>query len=386
MAAALAAGEIVDVADFCRRSGISRKTFYKWRARFAAQGVAGLEPRSRRPLTVANACSAEVEDAVMTARKRLADDGRDCGPETILAELVSAGELEVVPARATIARILTRRGMIVAQPRKRPRSSYIRYQAARPNERWQSDWTQLRLADGSVAAVAATMDDHSRVIVGIGAGAGDGDAELVWSVMAAAIAGYGIPAMSLTDNGWCYSQARWGRSTAFTTNLAALGCVSISSTPRHPQTCGKIERFWQTLKKWLARHGAPFDTIEALNAALTEFAAIYNQQRPHRSLNGATPAHTFAATTPARPAARPLTAAVQLSRHTVTTDGVITVAHYSIGLGRRWAHTTVDTIHDGNHITIFAGSRLVRVLDADPTRRYQPQQPRTSKTTTTPRS
>jgi len=376
MAAALAA-EITNVAAFCRDHEISRKTFYKWKARFDAQGVEGLGERSRRPRRVLATC-AEVEDLVVRTRKELAEAGADHGPDPIRWQLLGAGLLsaELTPSRATIARILARRGLVIAQPQKRPRSSLHRFVYPRPNDCWQSDWTAWQLGDTTPVAIAATLDDHSRQLVGISAAGGDGDGELVWSVMADAIARYGIPARSLTDNGWCYSGTRRGSQVSFERNLRALGCHPICSTPYHPQTCGKIERFWQTLKKWLTahhhRHGRPASLAE-LNQTLSQFAAYYNTCRPHRALHGQTP---HAVSTPARPHARPLPAPLSVHHGTVTPTGVLTVRPYTINVGARWAGHRATAIKDGDHITIFSGNRLIRALDADPQRHYQPAQPR----------
>ena len=138
---------------------------------------------------------------------------------------------------------------MVPAPGKRPHSSLRRFVYPRPNGCWQSDWTELHLSDGTPAAVAGTIDDHSRMLVGLDCAPGDGDSTLVWSVMEQAISEFGVPAMSLTDNGLCYSGYRRGMQVAFEINLNAFGCATVCSTPRHPQTCGKIERFWQTLKK-----------------------------------------------------------------------------------------------------------------------------------------
>ena len=119
------------------------------------------------------------------------------------------------------------------------------------------------------------------------------------------------------------------RPAAFEANLAALGCQSIASTPYHPQTCGKIERFWQTLKKWLrareAIHGL-YRTLAALNRDLAVFAEHYNTRRPHRALNGRTPATVFAATVKARPAERPLPATTQIYRTHASTGGTVIVS------------------------------------------------------------
>jgi transposase InsO family protein len=391
MAAALAQG-VDDVAAFCREQGISRQSYYKWKKRFDLEGLDGLHERSRRPNTVPIATPAEVEDAIVRARKELADAGEFNGPFSIADRLTAQG-IEPLPSRATIARILARRGQVRPQPRRRPRSSYRRFEAARPNEMWQSDWTEWHLAptvDGVArpVAIAGTLDDHSRLLVGIGAGTGDGTSELVWSVMAAAIGTYGVPMSSLTDNGLCYTTARRKqmRPTAFEANLAALGCRSIASTPYHPQTCGKIERFWQTLKKWLrARESSrgAYRTLAALNHDLVVFAEHYNTRRPHRAHHGKTPAAVFAATARARPVDRPLPSDAQTYRCQVSTGGSIAVSgppgsvrnQLRVHLGGRYKQLPVTVIQDGLRVTVFSGNELIRALDLDPTKIYQPLHP-----------
>jgi transposase InsO family protein len=386
MAAALAQG-VDDVAAFCRAQGISRQSYYKWKKRFDLEGLDGLRDRSRRPDTVPNATSGDVEDAIVRARKELADGGGFNGPFTIADRLAAQG-ITPVPSRATIARILARRGLVRPQPRKRPRSSYRRFQAGRPNEMWQSDWTEWHLVDDRPVAIAGTLDDHSRVLVGIGAGSGEGNGELVWSVMAAAIGAYGVPMSSLTDNGLCYTTARRAdhKPAAFQANLAALGAQSIASSPYHPQTCGKIERFWQTLKKWLrareAVHG-PYRTLAALNADLAVFAEHYNTSRPHRAHHGKTPATVFTASTKARPAERPLPSQVQTYRCRVSTGGSISVsgppgavrAQLRVHLGGRYKQLPVTVLQDGIRVAVFTGNELIRALDLDLTKIYQPLHP-----------
>jgi transposase InsO family protein len=387
MAAALAQG-VDDVAGFCRAQGISRQTYYKWKRRFEREGLDGLRDRTRRPNSIPNATPVEVEDAIVRARKELADAGEFNGPFSIADRLAAQG-VSPLPSRATIARILARRGQVRPQPRKRPRSSYRRFQAGRPNEMWQSDWTEWYLVDRDgvhrPVAIAGTLDDHSRLLVGIGAGSGDGNGELVWAVMAAAIGTYGVPMSSLTDNGLCYSTKHRGRDlrpAAFETNLAALGCQSIASTPYHPQTCGKIERFWQTLKKWLrareTSHG-PYRTLAALNRDLALFAEHYNTRRPHRALNGRTPAAVFQATVKARPVDRPLPSRVQTYRCHVSTGGSIAVsgppgavrAQLRVHLGGRYKQLPVTVLQDGVRVAVFSGNELIRALDLDPSKIYQ---------------
>jgi transposase InsO family protein len=375
MAAALA-GQIDNVAEFCRRENITRETFYKWRRRFLEHGLAGLEERSRRPMSHPGQTSAAVEEVVLRRRQHLISSGLDHGPEAIVWSLRDDSDipLAALPSRSTVWRILTRHGVITPQPQKRPKSATIRFCFSRPNECWQSDWTQWQLADGTRVAVAGTLDDHSRYLTGLAAGVGDGSAELVWAVMLAGITECGIPAMSLTDNGTVYTGRLRGYEAAFEINLRSVGTRTINSAPYHPQTCGKIERFWQTLKKWLRAQPAPA-TLAELNTLLSSYRQFYNHHRAHRAHRGTTPAAIFTATEAARPAPRPLPGPVFVTRHTVSAaSGQVFVPPYKVNVGRRWAGHLCDSIRDGNHIAIFSGNHLIRELEADPNRRYQPIQ------------
>lgn len=375
MAVALA-GQVENVAAFCREHQISRQTFYKFRTRFDEQGIDGLKDLSRRPLTSPGQTPTEVEDMVVRRRKQLIELGCDHGPQSIVWSLQRDGHTEV-PSPSTVWQILTRRGAITPQPQKRPKSATKRFCFARPNECWQSDWTGWRLADGTAVAIAGSLDDHSRYVVGLRADASDADGDLVWSVILAGVNECGIPSMSLSDNGIVYTGRFHSHESAFEINLRALGVHTINSAPFHPQTCGKVERFWQTLKKWLSARD-PAATVADLNDLLEQFRSFYNHHRPHRALRGATPAEAFHATAKARPAQRPLPAPVFISRHTVgEKSGNLCAAPYKINVGLRWAGHECDVIRDDDHIAIFSGNRLVRVLTADPTRYYQPIDPST---------
>ncbi|EHB59404.1 Integrase catalytic region [Mycolicibacterium rhodesiae JS60] len=368
MAAALA-GQIENVAQFCRDHQISRETFYKYRRRFRDSGIEGLQELSRRPKTSPGRTLVEVEDLIVLRRKQLIEDGRDHGAQSIVWSLQRDGV--AVPSVSTVWHILTRRGAITPQPQKRPKSATKRFVFDRPNECWQSDWTGWALADGTPVAIAGSLDDHSRYLVGLRACAGDADAALVWEVILAGIDECGIPSMSLSDNGLVYTGRFRAYESAFESNLRALGVRTINSAPYHPQTCGKIERSWQTLKRWLRARPAPA-TIDELNGLLEQFRSFYNHRRPHRAHRGATPAEVFGATARARPADRPVPAPVVVSRHTVgATSGYIFVAPYKVNVGLCWAGHDCDVIRDGEHITILSGTTLVRSFTADPTRNYQ---------------
>jgi transposase len=126
MAAALA-GQVENVAEFCRGKNISRETFYKYRRRFRERGIDGLQELSRRPLTSPGQTSPEIEDIVVRRRKQLIEQGCDHGPQSTVWSLQREGTVDVVPSASTVWQILTRRGAITPQPQKRPKSATKRF-------------------------------------------------------------------------------------------------------------------------------------------------------------------------------------------------------------------------------------------------------------------
>jgi transposase len=140
-------------SEVARTYGVSQGWISRLMARYAVEGEAAFEPRSRRPHRSPNAIPDAVCDLIIELRKELTEAGHDAGPETIAWHLERHHGHQV--SRATISRHLTRAGLITPEPKKKPKSSYIRFQAALPNETWQSDFTHYRLADGT--------DEASRV-------------------------------------------------------------------------------------------------------------------------------------------------------------------------------------------------------------------------------
>lgn len=135
--------------EVARAYGVSKGWVSKLVARYREQGEGAFEPRSRRPKTSPTAIDAATVELIVRLRKELSGQGLDAGPETIAWHLRHHHRQTV--SRATISRYLTRAGLVTPEPRKRPRSSYIRFQAAQPNETWQADFTHYRLADGGDA-------------------------------------------------------------------------------------------------------------------------------------------------------------------------------------------------------------------------------------------
>jgi transposase InsO family protein len=361
-------GERLNVRATCAELGISPPTFYKYAARFDAEGIEGLLERSRRPESIPGQTSAEVEDEIVRWRKDLADQGWDCGAVSIYHRMHRAGQDP--PSTRTIHRVLVRRGLVVPAPGKRPRSSYQRFAYPRTNDCWQSDATECKLADRTPAVVVHLLDDCSRKSLrSIAAVAETGDAAC--RCVTEAIGRYGIPAMFLSDNGAAYSAKCRGGEAELERQLRALGVRVVTSSPFHPQTCGKTERLHQTFKRWLDKQPPP-ETIEDLQALADTFDHLYNSERPHSALGGATPDEVWhtrercpAPTAPADPSTR-------INTVTVSARGAIRVGRFDIQLGREWQGAEVHVIATGDHVRVIHDRRLVRDLTLDPTRRYQP--------------
>jgi transposase InsO family protein len=360
-----------------RQYGMSRRWVHELVARYDADGEAALAARSRRPRSCPARTPQAVEEAIVDWRQRLAEQGLDAGAATIAVHL--ADQLGAAPSVATIWRILSRRGFVVAQPHKRPRSSYVRFAAELPNERWQADLTHWQLADGTGVEICDIIDDHSRYALACTARTVFKAADVV-AVFHQAAARHGYPACLLTDNGAVFTAApRHGRC-ALESELAARGIRHARSRPYHPQTCGKVERFHQTLKRFLARQ-QPAATVPELQTQLDAFTAYYNDIRPHRALARRTPASTYTARPKAVPV--PPTAAgtpphyrIRVDR--IDTTGVVTLRHNSrlhhIGIGRAHAGTRITLLIADLHIRIITDDgQLLRELTLDPSRDYQPQ-------------
>lgn len=362
-------------AEVARSYGVSPGWVSKLVARYRVEGERAFEPHSRRP----RSSPSRIDDATVTLilqlRHELAAIGTDAGPDTIRWHLEQHHDIRVSPA--TIWRTLKRAGLIVAEPKKRPKSTYIRFEAEQPNQTWQSDFTHWPLADGTDIEILTWLDDHSRLALNCTA-FNPVTITAVLTTFRAAMAEYGPPASTLTDNGLVYTaRFRHGRN-AFENELRALNIAQKNGHPNHPQTQGKVERFQQTMKKTLTANPAPA-TIEELQHQLDTFRNYYNAARPHRSLNRRTPAATYAARPKAQPAGSDAGEHNRIRRDTIDTNGKLTLRHngrlHHIGIGRTHARTPVlMLIQDLNiHIVNATTGELIRALTLDPTKDYQPQ-------------
>ena len=279
------------------RFGVSRAWIYQLLARYKTGGLEALELKSRRPKGNPRALSAELRKEIITLRTELLAKGLDAGAASIAWHL---GEAKLhVPALSTIWRILRAAGLVTPTPSKRPKAYITRFEAVQPNETWQSDFTDWRLADGSDVEIINWLDDHSRLLLHCSVYKSI-TGKIVINTFNECRKSYGTPFSTLTDNGNVYTARFVKGKNGFEYLLSELDIVQKNGSPAHPQTQGKIERFHQTLKKWLIEQEAA-KNLKELQCQLDEFRAIYNTQRPHKALEMRTPQSSYEATVKATP-------------------------------------------------------------------------------------
>jgi transposase InsO family protein len=283
--------------EVARAHGVSKSYVGKLVGRFRTGGYGAIEPRSRAPKRIPHRTPDALEDEIVALRKELTELGVDAGAQTIHYHL--SVRHRQVPSVSTIWRVLRRRGFVTPEPHKRPRSSWIRFEAQLPNECWQSDVTHWRLADGTEVEIVNFIDDRSRVAVASRA-MRVATAPKVLEVFREAGERWGFPAALLTDNGCVYTTWHRGGPNVMQTELLAAGIDHRHSRPYHPQTCGKVERFHQTMKAFLVKRPKP-RSITGLQGQLDRFVTYYNDVRPHRSVGRRPPAAAFVARDKARP-------------------------------------------------------------------------------------
>jgi transposase InsO family protein len=354
-------GEVMDVRAECARLGTSTKTFYKYRKRFVAEGVEGFFPRSRRPHHNPRAVDPSVADAVVLARKELDAAGWDAGADQIGYWLTDHPERWPShlppPARATINRILERRGLIEKVPQRRPRSSRRRFEADAVNTRWQMDGFDWRLAGGKKVVVLQVSDDCSRYDLALRAVRSENSYD-VWHTLADAFEAHGLPRVFLTDNGTAFSGRRRGWTSRLEENLTALGIKAITSSVRHPQTCGKNERAHATVLKWLAKQ-PPAHDLRALQAQLDAYRDHYNHRRRKKHLGGLTPAQRYALGPQDGPGTTPAPATVVITRGKVSTSGCLGLNRQLFSVGRKHAGQDALLIRHDRQLAVFVSNQLV---------------------------
>ena len=377
-------------AEVAARYGVHRSWVYKLKDRYQAEGEAALEPRSRHPKTSPGATPAEIVELVLRLRKELAETGHDAGAETVLWHL--AEHHQVTISRATVHRILTRHGAVTPEPRKRPKSSYIRFEASMPNQTWQSDFTHYPLTDTAAfpkgVEIITWLDDCTRYALHVSAHRAI-TTPIVKATFRETAGQHGIPASTLTDNGMVYTVrlaglGRRGGRNGFEQQLRDWHVVQKNSRPNHPTTCGKAERFQQTMKNWLRAQPDQPTNIAELQALLDRFRTEYNTTRPHRSLpHRATPTTLY----DTMPKALPGPSRDAETHDRVRHDRIDKSGTVTLRIAGQLRHIGVGRTHKGTHVILLVQDLQVRIVNAvtgellreltiDPSKDYQPKTPK----------
>lgn len=367
----------LSAAEAAARFGITRQWATTLARRWRTGGDAAVDPRSRRPHTSPGATPAEARALILRLREELTSSGLDAGAHSIHDRLIRLGATG--PSVTTIWRILKAADVITAQPQKRPRSSIRRFEAAQPNETWQSDMTHWRLADDTGIEILSWLDDHARFLLRITCHPVV-TAHTVTAEFTTAAHEHGLPASCLTDNGLIFTTrfaAGSGGPNHFEHVLARHGITQKNGHPGHPQTQGKIERFHQTLKRWLTAQPPALD-LDELAAQLTVFRDTYNHDRPHRALARRTPAEAYRALPKATPTLHDGERHWRIRFDTIDTSGKVSLRWAGrlqhLGIGRAWKHTPITVLNAGNDVIVTTRTgELLAEFTLNPNLDYHPR-------------
>lgn len=269
--------------EFSQLVGVSPQTLASWRRRFEEEGPAGLlgyrkgQKGSRLP--------EHVRRAILMMKEQHPDWGQD----RIHDMLVRTQGLEA--SAGAVQRVLMEAGYEVVPARTKPNPGKPRrFERARPNQLWQTDIFSFQLKrQRRRVHLVGYMDDCSRFVVGFGLYASASGAN-VRETFEAGIANFGAPEEILTDQGAQYHT--WRGKSAFKKLCERRGIKQVVARAQHPQTLGKIERFWGTLHRELVQ-GAIFRDLDDARERIGQFIAYYNFQRTHQGIEGLVPADKF---------------------------------------------------------------------------------------------
>ena len=351
-------GDGLTVSQAAEKTGVARQTLHRWLARYEAEGLEGLKDRSHRPVRCPHQMPAAVEAAVVELRR----SRPYWGPRRLVFELAKR-RITPVPSESAVYRA----AMIDPADRDRRSRKWKRWERGAPMELWQMDIVGgFALADGTSAKALTGIDDHSRMCVA-GRLMARERTRAVCDGLRQALATYGLPQQILTDNGKVFT----GRfhhppvEVLFDAICREHGIEHLLTQPRSPTTTGKIERFHRSMRVEFLSEKTAFPNLKAAQQALDEWVAYYNNQRPHQSLDMATPAQRFIPGVTTNMQARPRQTRPDrggddwVSRR-VTTNGVVSVAWQQVCVGAHYAGSRCDVHVDGDLLRFFIGDDLVK--------------------------
>lgn len=251
---------------------------------------------------------------------------------------------------------------------------------------WQSDFTHWKTIDQGDVEIITWLDDHSRFILNVDAYKTITLTNVI-NTFTNACQTHGYPQSTLTDNGMVYTtrlargaDGKRRQPNGFEQLLHELGIKQKNGKPSHPTTQGKIERYHQTLKKWLAVRSAP-QNITELRVLLKEFEHIYNHERPHRAINRQTPATSYNALPKAGPTMELFDQIWRIRYDSVGSTGTVSLRHSGkllhLGIGRAHKHQPVLILLHGNDTIVINKDtgEIIAEHTLNSTKNYQPKKP-----------
>ena len=343
------------VSVACEKFNISRKTGYKWLARYAELPGVPLGDRSRRPVSSPKKTASDVEQAVLDVRARF-----HWGPRKIHAFLKQQGR--ALPSSRTVANILKRHGCIASE--EKVETPPQRFERARPHELWQCDYKgPIEILRQKIYTLSV-IDDHSRFLVALQPTL-DLTMRTAFDVLWKAFGEFGLPEGILSDNAFGTSRSAPKTISWFDAQLVRLGIHPIHGRPYHPQTQGKVERFHGTLEKELLPY-VRRDSLPNFAADLDEWRRdIYNTLRPHEALGNQPPLTRFEPSPRPRPQKLPAVVypdGAALRR--VSDTGFIRWRYYRIQVGQGLAHQYVRVEDRDHEVAVFFLWKQIRLIAA----------------------
>jgi putative transposase len=277
------------MTELARQFKVSRKTAHKWVGRFIAEGVSGLDERSRAPHCRPRATPVEVVLAVVRAKQA----HPTWGPAKLMPGLGEAPEIaRAWPAVSTRGRILSRHGMVTRRKRRRRASPWFQpfLGADRPNSVWCADFKGwFRTGDGTRCDPLTISDACTRMLLGCHI-LTKPDYAHVQPVFERVFQEYGLPLAIRTDNGPPFASTGAGGLSPLSVWWVKLGIMPERIKPGHPEQNGRHERLHRTLKHETMK--PPAATPQAQQERC-RFLSVYNSERPHEALGQVPPASVY---------------------------------------------------------------------------------------------
>jgi len=319
------------VTELAARFVISRKTAYKWIARYEQVGPGGLIDRSRRPGSCAHATDQAVVEAVLEARRH----HPRWGAKKLLRILTRKDPQRAWPARSTICDLLKRHDLI-PKTRRRHRLTHpgcpLTPMTA-PNAIWTADFKgHFKTRDGLYCYPLTLVDGFSRYLLACQSRRSTA-ITTARPVFRRAFEEYGLPQIIRTDNGVPFATTALGRLSLLSVWWIRLGIYPELIEPAHPEQNGRHERMHRTLKAEATR--PPSANLQAQQTRFNRFRAEYNDERPHEALDQETPASVYSPSLRALPRTLP---PLEYPAH-------FEVRLVSRNSGIRWKHQWVCVTH-----------------------------------------